>query len=157
MNGTLSPITGILVVVLLLISVTGCETLADIGTTVGVAPGQISTSQAESIQRSSKAVARSFEEFTPEQEYYIGRAVGANVLDKYPPYTGEEANDYVNRLGQALAMASDMPETFSGYHYLILDSEEINAFAAPSGFIFVTVGMIRCTPSEATMAAVLAH
>ena len=54
-------------------------------------------------------------------------------------------------------MVSDRPETFGGYHFLILDSEEINAFAAPSGLIFITKGMLRCTTDEATLAAVLAH
>jgi len=140
-----------------LIALSGCETLTDIGTSVGVESGAISGEQADSIKRSAEAVARSFENFTPEQEYYIGRAVGANVVKKYRPSTDSEATDYLNTLGQSLAMASDRPETFSGYHFLILDSDEINAFAAPSGFIFVTKGMLRCTSSEDMLAAVLAH
>jgi predicted Zn-dependent protease len=50
-----------------------------------------------------------------------------------------------------------MPATFGGYHFLILDSEDINAFAAPGGLIFVTRGMLRCCPHEDAVAAVLAH
>jgi len=140
-----------------LLALVSCETLADIGTTVGVATGNINESQAASIKKSAQAVAKSFEDITPEQEYYIGRAVGANVVEKYPPFSEQRANDYMNKLGQSLAMASDRPETFSGYHFLILDSEEINAFAAPSGFIFISKGMLRCTTDEDTLAAVLAH
>jgi len=102
-------------------------------------------------------VARTFQDITPEQEYYIGRAVGAVVLDSYEPYPDKKINDYVNLLGQTLAMASDRPETFAGYHFLVLDSQEINAFAAPSGHIFVTRGMLRCCKSEDALAAVLAH
>ena len=79
------------------------------------------------------------------------------MLDKYDPLPEQRANEYLNRLGQALAMASDMPETFNGYHFLLLDSDEINAFAAPSGFIFISRGMLHCTTGEATLAAVLAH
>ena len=135
----------------------GCETLANIGTSVGVATGTISDSQADSIKESAKAVAKSFEDITPEQEYYIGRAVGANVLAMHEPWSEEKANEYLNRLGQSLALASDRPETFGGYHFLVLDSEEINAFAAPSGLIFVSKGMLRCTTNEDTLAAVLAH
>ena len=135
----------------------GCETLTGIGTSVGVATGTISDSQADSIKESAKAVAKSFEEITPEQEYYIGRAVGANVVAKYEPWSAEKANEYLNMLGQSLALASDRPETFGGYHFLVLDSEEINAFAAPSGLIFVSKGMLRCTTNEDTVAAVLAH
>jgi predicted Zn-dependent protease len=64
---------------------------------------------------------------------------------------------YLNVLGQTLAQASDLPETFGGYHFSILDSEEINAFAAPGGLIFVSRGMLRCCKHEDAVAAVLAH
>ena len=50
-----------------------------------------------------------------------------------------------------------MPETFGGYHFALLDSEDINAFAAPGGFVFVTKGMLKCCTSEDALAAVLAH
>ena len=117
----------------------------------------VSTEEVKAIADSAKGVAKSFEDITPEQEYYIGRAVGAVVLDQYVPYDNPEANSYINTLGQTLALASDRPELFSGYHFLILDSEEINAFATPSGLIFITRGMLRLTTSEDMAAAVLAH
>ena len=97
------------------------------------------------------------EEFTPEQEYYIGRSVSATILDRYRPLKNKALTSYVNQLGQSLAMFSDRPQTFKGYHFLVLDSEEINAFAAPGGFIFVTKGMLRCCRTEDALAAVLAH
>jgi predicted Zn-dependent protease len=50
-----------------------------------------------------------------------------------------------------------MPETFGGYHFLIQDSDEINALAAPGGLIFITRGMLRCCQHEDAVAAVLAH
>jgi predicted Zn-dependent protease len=103
------------------------------------------------------AVAKSFEDFTPEQEYYIGRTVGAMIVNKYPPYDQAAANTYLNILGQTLAQASDRPETFKGYHFLILDTDEINAFAAPGGLIFISRGLLRCGKTEDAVAAVLAH
>ncbi len=107
--------------------------------------------------KTADVVAKSFEDITPEQEYYIGRAVGANILRQYSPYAEARANAYLNLLGQTLAMASDRPETFGGYHFLILDSGEINAFAAPGGLVFVSRGMLACADSEDTVAAILAH
>ncbi|MBW1744051.1 MAG: M48 family metalloprotease, partial [Deltaproteobacteria bacterium] len=142
--------------VLIIVLVSGCKT-TDAIVGIGVSSGVITEAQGESISKSSKAVARSFEDFTPEQEYYIGRSVGAVVLSKYRPYNNRQANDYVNVLGQTLSRASDMPATFGGYHFLILDSEDINAFAAPGGLIFVTRGMLRCCRNEDAVAAVLAH
>jgi predicted Zn-dependent protease len=110
-----------------------------------------------SLIKVAKAVSKTFEDITPEQEYFIGRTVSAVVVNEYEPYDHQAANDYLNLLGQTLAMASDLPETFAGYHFLILDSESINAFAAPSGLIFVTKGLIRCCVTEDALAAVLAH
>jgi len=110
-----------------------------------------------SIFRAGKAVSKTFENITPEQEYFIGRTVSAVIVNEFKPYDLKAANDYLNLLGQSLAQASDLPETFGGYHFLILDSESINAFAAPSGLIFVTRGLIRCCANEDALAAVLAH
>ena len=111
----------------------------------------------EIAQKSAPAVQKSFEDITPEQEYYIGRAVGATILVQYEPYPEAGPNEYINLLGRTLALASDRPETFGGYHFLILDSEEINAFAAPGGLIFVSRGLLGCADSEDTVAAILAH
>ncbi len=104
-----------------------------------------------------KYVKGTFQDITPEQEYYIGRAVGADILKSYKPWGNRRAGAYINVLGQSLAQASDRPETFGGYHFMILDSGTINAFAAPGGLIFVTRGMLRCCPTEDAAAAVLAH
>jgi predicted Zn-dependent protease len=96
-------------------------------------------------------------EFTPEQEYYIGRAVAANLLSTRKVYDVKKATDYLNTLERALSIYSDRPETFRGYHLLILDSDEINAFAAPGGLVLVSRGLLRCATSEDTVAAILAH
>jgi predicted Zn-dependent protease len=138
----------------------GCksvETATNLGSAIGVATGMLTDSQADSLKKTSLAVARSFQDITPEQEYYIGRAVGAVILEKYRPYQNKSAITYVNVLGQTLAGASDLPETFGGYHFLILDADEINAFAAPGGLIFITRGMLACCLNEDALAAVLAH
>jgi predicted Zn-dependent protease len=138
----------------------GCKTMevaTQLGTAVGVGSGYISSSQANAITRSTKAVAKTFQDITPEQEYYIGRTIGAVILQKYRPYPDAFANRYVNILGRTLSQASDRPETYGGYHFLIQDSQDINAFAAPGGFIFVTRGMLQCCRHEDALAAVLAH
>jgi predicted Zn-dependent protease len=104
-----------------------------------------------------KGVMKAVEEITPEQEYYLGRAVGASITHSYGVLENEAATRYVNVVGQILAQASDKPETYGGYHYLILQSEDINAFAAPGGLIFISRGMLRLCENEDDLAAVLAH
>ena len=110
-----------------------------------------------SVVKVAKAGIKAFDEFTPEQEYYIGRTVGSVVLEKYKPYTNQKVNHYINVLGQGLAQVSDLPVTFNGYHLLVLDSDDINAFATPSGLIFVSRGILRCCNNEGELAAILAH
>jgi len=146
--------------ILILGTISACQTVnnaTEVAASVGVATGVISETQAGAITRSTAAVVKSFEDFTPEQEYYMGRSVGAVVLSKYPPYQSSVLNNYINLVGQTLALSSDAPEVFNGYHFLVLDSDEINAFATPGGHIFITKGLIRCCRTEDALAAVLAH
>jgi predicted Zn-dependent protease len=95
--------------------------------------------------------------FTYEQEHYLGRAIAANILSEYPLYNNPVAGRYVTLLGQTIAAHSDMPQTFGGYRFFILDSGEVNAFAAPGGIIFITRGMLGACENEDQLAAVLAH
>ena len=144
----------------LMLLAAGCETMemaGELGAAVGEATGTINRQQAESITKGAAAVGKTFDDITPEQEYYIGRAVAATVLSKYKPYDISAGNEYLNVLGQGLALSSDRPETFGGYHFLIMDSDEINAFSAPGGLVLVSRGLIRCCPNEDALAAVLAH
>lgn len=141
-------------IVLLII---GCETVSKIATTVAVSSGTITQQQADAFNKTAAAADVARQKFTPEQEYYLGRSVSATVLMQYRPFDKAAATDYLNLLGQTLALASDKPNTFSGYHFLILDSDEVNAIAAPSGFILVTRGLLRCCKNEDELAAVLAH
>ncbi len=148
----------ILAVSLLMFS--GCETLdiiTDLGTSIAVATGDLTQAEADSIKKSSSAVGKAFDKLTPEQEYYVGRSVAASILSSYKPYDSQAANIYLNAIGQALALSSDMPETFGGWHFLIMNTDEINAFSAPGGLILISRGMLRCCKNETEVAAVLAH
>ncbi len=130
----------------------GCAVF-DQAVQMGVNTGLVSRNTADAL----KKTARTFQDITPEQEHYIGRTVAANILNVYKPYHNQKANDYINVLGQSLAAFSDRPDTFGGYHFMILETSEVNAFAAPGGFIFVSRGLLRCCKSEDAVAAVLAH
>ncbi|MDR1904957.1 MAG: M48 family metalloprotease [Treponema sp.] len=90
--------------------------------------------------------------------YYIGRAVGANILKQYKPYTRNPAlTEYLNKICSGITVNSPKPEIYNGYHLVILDTEEINAFASSGGHIFVTLGLIKLATSEDMLAAVIAH
>jgi len=121
------------------------------------AKGKISERDKTTILRTTEALRSTFADITEEEEYYIGRSVAALILSRYKVYDNAELTGYVNRVGQAVACFSSRPETYAGYHFLILDSEEINAMAAPGGFIFITRGLLKTCQDEEMLAAVLAH
>lgn len=104
-----------------------------------------------------RSAAEAKKSFTYEQEYYLGRAFAANILSQYDVYDDPAANRYVTLVGQTVAMHSNLPQTFGGYRFIILDSDEVNALSAPGGIIFITRGMLRACDDEDQLAAVLAH
>ena len=108
----------------------------------------------------TRSVATTFEAARPmtdEEEYYVGRSVAARILSTYPVMNDRKLTDYVNLVGQSVALHSERPVTFGGYHFAVLDSNEVNAFACPGGMIFITRGMVRAVQNEDELAAVLAH
>jgi len=119
--------------------------------------GQISESDRQSIVKTSQAVSATFSQITEEQEYYIGRSVAALILAQYPAYDNPALNTYINTLGQVMVYSSTRPEIYAGYHFLVLDTEEVNALSAPGGFIFISKGLIRRCKNEEMLASILAH
>jgi len=160
MKNTKTALT-IISVFALLVLIFSCESLggvAQVGAALGQAFGVIDEKTADAIAKSGVAISKAFEDITPEQEYYIGRAVGANILSTYKIQTNKpDMLAYVNKICNALVINSPRPEIFNGYHVNILDSDEINAFATSGGHIFITRGLIESSTSEDTLAAVIAH
>jgi len=96
--------------------------------------------------------------YTLEDEYYIGRAVAANILNVYKPYTrNEELTQYLNLICLVLVINSSNPVNYNGYHVIVLDSPDFNAFASPGGHIFITRGLVEAAASEDMLAALVAH
>jgi len=152
-------VPAVLLSLCLAVLVAGCKTTDVIDGLGAIQVGnfRLSDSQVGALKKTAVALEKAFTDITPEQEYYVGRAVGATLLGKYHPRTEPQVVQYLNLVGQSLARVSDMPETYGGYHFVLLEDEGINAFAAPGGLIFVSRGMLRCCRDEDTLAAVLAH
>src|SRR3990172_4657310 len=110
-----------------------------------------------SIGRIAQETFKAATPLSDEEEYYLGRAVAARILSSYPLLENNKLTEYVNLVGQTVAIYSDKPITYDGYHFAVLNSKEINAFACPGGIIFITKGMINAVQNEDELAAVLAH
>ncbi len=131
--------------------------LGQFGSSILSSTGLVTPGQAGSIMKAGEHIAKGVEGLSEEEEYYLGRGVSATVLAKYRPYRNAAVTNYVNKVGAVVAAVSDRPETFGGYHVLVLDTPEINAMSAPGGFIFVSTGFLKIVPDEDALAAVLAH
>jgi len=88
-------------------------------------------------------------------EIVFGRVLAARILGKYNYYENDKLNEYVNKIGKGLAQFSNRPEI--DFKFAVLDTNIVNAFAAPGGYIFVTKGALTQMEDEAELAAVLSH
>ncbi|MBE9113831.1 M48 family metalloprotease [Nodosilinea sp. LEGE 07298] len=91
-----------------------------------------------------------------QEEVELGRQINQMVLSQqYQLYNNRQVQQYVDRVGQRLVAASDsrdIPFTFQ-----VVASDEVNAFATPGGFVYVTTGLLQEADNEAQLASVLAH
>jgi len=95
------------------------------------------------------------QEANTEREIDFGRGVSAKILGKYPILRDEGTVRYISQIGTGISAQLGRPEL--RYFFGILDTDEINAFAAPGGYIFVTRGALKLMRNEAQLAGVLAH
>lgn len=84
-----------------------------------------------------------------------GQKAHQQVLQEYGVVDNKELQDYVNALGQRLARHSHRSQL--QWHFTVLDSPDINAFALPGGYVYVTRGILAYMESEADLAGVVGH
>ena len=94
-------------------------------------------------------------EITTEQEVAMGREVAAKMISYFKVFDNKQAAAYVRKVGQAVALQSERLDL--SYHFEVLDTDAVNAFATPGGFIFVTRGLLENLKTEAELAGVLGH
>lgn len=88
-------------------------------------------------------------------ELQFGLSTKTQVEKKYKLYEDKEINNYISMLGKKLASFSDRKNL--NFEFYVVDSEEVNAFAVPGGFVYVTTGIIKALENEAQLACVIGH
>ncbi len=144
----------------LIFSVSSCALfsgIADAGADLAQAAGVIDKETADAISHSAHSIEKAAEVITPEQEYYIGRAVAANIVGKYRLDSNQKIEAYLNKICKTIVINSEQPDLFKGYYVALLKTRKINAFSTPGGHILVSRGLLRCANSEDALAAVIAH
>jgi predicted Zn-dependent protease len=89
------------------------------------------------------------------EERQIGQQVSDKIVQDFGVYQDPAVNKYVSLVGTVLAQASARPDL--DWQFVVLDTEGVNAFAAPGGFVHITKGLLGLMKNEAELAGVLAH
>jgi len=90
------------------------------------------------------------------EEVALGRRINDMLLSQqYSLYGNNQVQSYVSRIGQRLVSASDSRDI--PFNFQVVASDEVNAFAIPGGYVYVTTGLLQAAENEAQLASVLAH
>lgn len=92
---------------------------------------------------------------TPEQEATLGHESAAMLLGAAPLLADPETQRYVSTLGHWIARQTGRSDI--RWRFGVLDSPNINAFAAPDGYVFITAGLLARLADESELAGILAH
>ena len=92
---------------------------------------------------------------TDQEEKQLGDQVSLKLRDHFGVYQNEPVTKYVSLVGTALAQASSRPTL--EWKFIVLDTDGVNAYAAPGGIVHITRGLLGLMKSESELAGVLGH
>jgi predicted Zn-dependent protease len=121
--------SAIVVVVLLSLTLGGCAT-------TGINQGQVNV-------------------ISEADEVTLGQQMSVEVAKQYPIYNNAAVTAYVQAVGEKLAQHSDLKDI--PYHFAVIDTNEVNAFSLPGGYVYVYTALMQTADDEAELASVIAH
>jgi predicted Zn-dependent protease len=92
---------------------------------------------------------------TDKEERLLGDQVSLKLREHFGVYQNEPVTKYVSLVGAALAQASTRPSL--DWQFIVLDTDAVNAYAAPGGIVHITRGLLGLMKSESELAGVLGH
>lgn len=110
--------------------VSGCETLQTVSSLTGGkidlaggGGGSDRSFDVGKVTQAAKQLRSGFSDISESEEYFIGRAVAAQILGRYKKLDDAKLNRYAQEVLQTVAAASDRPATYKGYHVQVLDTD----------------------------------
>ena len=94
-------------------------------------------------------------QMTDAEEQELGKQVSERIRARYGVVQDAGVHRYVSLVGMALAQGSTRPAL--PWTFVVLDTDGVNAFAAPGGFVHITRGALALIKNEAELAGVLGH
>ena len=93
--------------------------------------------------------------FSDAQEVQLGKQFSRQIEQDLKIYSDPTVTAYIAQLGQHLANHSQRRNI--AYHFKVVDTEVVNAFAIPGGYLYVNIGLIRAAENESELAGVIGH
>jgi predicted Zn-dependent protease len=93
--------------------------------------------------------------FSDKEERALGENISTQLMQRFGVYQDPAVAKYVTLVGTVLAQASSRPNL--AWEFIVLDSENVNAYAAPGGLVHITKGALGLMKDEAELAGVLGH
>lgn len=109
----------------------------------------------KSVQKVQQEMKQATEDVSEPKEIELGSGIASNLLGAAPLLQNRAVQRYVNEVGRWLALQTERPDL--PWEFGVLDDNDVNAFASPGGYVFITKGLLLNMKSEAELAGVLAH
>jgi predicted Zn-dependent protease len=105
----------------------------------------------------AKSLADQVKDFviTEQEEKDMGANISTRLRQKYGVVQSAAVHKYVSLVGRVVASSSSRPNL--AWTFIVLDTDGVNAFAAPGGFVHITRGALALIANEAELAGVLGH
>jgi len=116
--------------------------------------GSLGLNVGTKVDTAAKAVPKSQDELA-EEELAFGPEIAGRILGARPLWNDPDAQRRVNLVGRWVASQTSRPEL--PWTFGVIDTSEVNAFAAPGGFVLITRGLYQLLSSDSELAAVLGH
>lgn len=91
-----------------------------------------------------------------KQEIAIGESVAKEIEKRYPLVEDTALQERIDRIGRSIVAVTDQRQELP-YTFKVLDVDEVNAMAAPGGFIYVFRGLTDLMPTDDEIAGILGH
>ncbi len=118
---------------------------------------------ANGIQDVIGGASAAFKDYSAEEQRTLGTEFSSVLLGARPLLRNDAVQRYVNQVGWWVALQAEPPKDKDGreikfaWRFGVIDSDAVNAYATPGGYVFVTVGLLRKLNNEAELAGVLGH
>ena len=143
----------------------GCETMpSGLSSALGsLGGGSSGGGMVSGVQNVVQGASAAFKDYSPQEERELGSGFASVLLGARPLLRNDELQRYVNRVGLWVAGQTDPRKDGQGkpvsydWRFGVIDSDAVNAYATPGGYVFVTKGLLLALNSEAELAGVLGH